>query len=526
MASEAEKLIRETVEQLKPLHLDYTRAYWEAATRGTEEANRSEQERQAALMRFWANPDRHALAKRLHESSAAQDPLTTRQVKVIYLSAAKAQQDEETIEKLTQLEADLRAKYYNFRGKVDGKELTDNQLDEILSKSMDSEEVRKAWQASKQIGREAVELVRELARVRNAAAKAQGFRDHFQKSLTLDEIDEDELITLFEKLAKATRKPFEALKEQIDRERARRFGIQEDELRPWHYGDRFFQEVPEMGEVSMDDLFSGRDPMALATATYDGLGMEVRDILERSDLYARPGKNQHAFCIDIDREGDVRTLNNLESNFRWNKTLLHELGHASYDKHIDPSLPWILREPPHSLSTEAIASMMEALVYDREWLAQILGMPPVQAERLSRTARERHRAQLLIFTRWCLVMTHFERAFYAQPEQDLDTLWWDLVEKHQRMRRPDGRLAPDWAAKYHIALSPVYYHNYELGLLTSAQLEDHIRRLSGGIVGRKEAGRWLQECVFRPGASQDWRAHIATSTSEPLNPDYFIRSLS
>lgn len=526
MSRECQELIEQTVEAVRPLYVSHTRAAWEAATSGSEEANRKEQETQAALMRFWADRERYALAKRLHETGAAEDPLTARQVKVIYLAAAKAQQDEATIEKLTRLEAEVRGKYYNFRGRVDGKELSDNELDEILAKSRDSDQVRLAWEASKQIGAEVAGQVRELARVRNAAAKAQGFRDHFQKSLTLAEIDEHELLSLFDRLEMTTRQPFERLKAQLDRERARHFGIEEADLRPWHYGDRFFQEAPEMGAVRMDDLFADKDPVALATATYDGLGLEVRDILERSDLYARPGKNQHAFCIDIDHEGDVRTLNNLVPNRRWNETLLHELGHAVYDKYIDRSLPWILREPPHTLSTEAIALLMGGLVYHVEWLKDILGLPPVEAERIGEAARQRTRAARLIFTRWCLVMTHFERAMYADPDRDLDALWWDLVEKYQRLRRPEGRRAPDWAAKYHVALAPVYYHNYELGYLTSAQFHDRLEREAGGLVGRQQAGRWMRERVFRPGASQDWKAHIASATGEPLDPKYFVRTVS
>jgi len=362
--------------------------------------------------------------------------------------------------------------------------------------------------------------------VRNAAAQAQGFRDHFLKSLTLDEIDEGMLLSTFEALETATRAPFASLKAEIDRDRAARFGIAVTDLGPWHYGDRFFQEAPEMGGVDMDALFAQKDPTILATTTYDGLGMEVRDILARSDLYARPGKNQHAFCTDIDHEGDIRTLNNLVPNHRWNATLLHEIGHAVYDKFVDPSLPWLLREPPHTLSTEAIAQMMGSLTYDKEWLTGILGVPAGEAERVAKAARQRDRAARLIFTRWCLVMTSFERALYANPERDLDTLWWDLVEKYQLLRRPEGRKAPDWAAKYHVALAPVYYHNYELGYLATMQFRDRVRKAAGGIVGRKEAGRWLIENIFRPGAQRDWAAHITTATGEPLNPRYFVEAVS
>src|SRR3990172_1947575 len=263
-----------------------------------------------------------------------------------------------------------------------------------------------------------------------------------------------------------------------------------------------------MGEVDMDALFADKDPVQLATTTYDGLGMDVRDILARSDLYARAGKNQHAFCTDIDREGDIRTLNNLQPNHRWNETLLHELGHAVYSKYHDKTLPWLLREFPHLLSTEAIAIMMGSLTYDREWLEQIAGVPAGEAARVSAAAQAQERALRLIFTRWVLVMTNFERALYADPERDLDTLWWDLVERFQMVKRPKGRSAPDWAAKIHIALAPVYYQNYELGHLVGAQLRNRLKKHAGGIVGRTQAGQWLIAHFFAPGAREEGTGQI------------------
>ena len=42
---------------------------------------------------------------------------------------------------------------------------------------------------------------------------------------------------------------------------------------------------------------------------------------------------------------------------------------------------------------------------------------------------------------------------YGNPDQDLNKLWWDLVEKYQEIRRPEGRDAPDYAAKIHIVES-------------------------------------------------------------------------
>src|SRR6185503_15618378 len=41
---------------------------------------------------------------------------------------------------------------------------------------------------------------------------------------------------------------------------------------------------------------------------------------------------------------------------------------------------------------------------------------------------------------------------------DLDTLWWELVSRFQGVTPPDGRSAPDWAAKIHIAVSGLLPH--------------------------------------------------------------------
>ncbi len=507
--SEHSDFIQAVIEAEKPLYRAYTKALWEAATTGTREANLLQRQTQAAHMRFWADSERYATAKRLHESGVAEDRLTARLLKVIYLSAAKAQQDDETIERITRLEAEVRQEYYNFRAEIDGQRLNDNEIDEILAKCQGSAEARAAWEASKQVGARVDRQVRQLARLRNAAARAQGFRDHFARSLTLNEIRERELMALFSKLERVTREPYARLKARIDQRRSSHFGVDGDDLRPWHYGDRFFQKAPDLDEVDLDGLFSSKDPVLLATATYDSLGLEVRDILERSDLYGRDGKNQHAFCLDLDREGDVRTLNNLQPNHRWNETLLHELGHAVYDKYIDRSIPWILRKPPHLLSTEAVALLMGSLTYSKDWLTQIADAPEAEATQLAQSAERKERAHKLVFSRWAMVMSHFERAFYADPDRDLNDLWWDLVEKFQQLRRPDARDEPDWAAKYHIPLAPVYYHNYLLGMLAMEQLVD---RLDG-------------ERVFRSGASQDWATQLKEATGEALNSRYFVQAL-
>ncbi|MBI3097354.1 MAG: M2 family metallopeptidase [Planctomycetes bacterium] len=297
------------------------------------------------------------------------------------------------------------------------------------------------------------------------------------------------------------------------------------ELRPWHYADPYFQHPPRFEAFDPDDLFREADLVDLTTRFYDGLGLEIRDILKRSDLHAREGKCQHAFCTHIDRGGDVRVLCNISGTKRWATTMLHEFGHAVYDKYIGGDLPWLLREPPHILSTEAIAQMMGRHTEDGRWLREIARKPAAEVDRLLPALESFQRFDQLLFARWTLVVVYFEQAMYADPERDLDTLWWDLVEKFQEVPRPEGRKAPDWASKIHIATSPVYYQNYLLGECMASQMVHAVEALGHGgtYVSNPKAGRFLVESLFRQGGTSDWDETLRRATGEPLNTDYFVR---
>jgi len=172
--------------------------------------------------------------------------------------------------------------------------------------------------------------------------------------------------------------------------------------------------------------------------------------------------------------------------------------------------------------TEAIALLMGRLTLQPRWLADVAGLPAAEADRLGNALQNQQQRYLTVFLRWVLVITHFERAMYRDPEQDLNTLWWDLVEKYQHLTRPDDSDAPTWAAKIHLALYPVYYQNYQLGDLIASQFDHYIRTHFGGLVSSVEAGHWLIDAVFAPGDSQDWQGRLQAATGESLNLGYFL----
>jgi len=130
-----------------------------------------------------------------------------------------------------------------------------------------------------------------------------------------------------------------------------------------------------------------------------------------------------------------------------------------------------------------------------------------------------------VFARWVLVMTNFERALYEDPDRDLDTLWWDLVERYQQVRRPDDRHEPDWAAKIHVVSAPVYYQNYLYGELVASQVQDALGG-EGALVDDTAAGTRLVERMFAPGASLRWDHLVEHATGAPLGARAFASQLA
>ena len=413
---------------------------------------------------------------------------------------------------LVERETAVDARFTAYRAELDGVAVGDNEIAAILRTSDDSGERRAAWEASKQVGRAVADDVRALARLRNAAARSLGFRDHFALACAVSELDEDRLLATLAEVDRLTRAPFTTWKAVLDDRLATRFGVVTADLCPWHLDDPFFQDPPVAGTVDLDPLFADVDPVEAARRTFAELALDPDPILAVSDLYARAGKSQHAFCIHVDREGDVRVLANVEPNERWADTMLHEMGHAVYDRALDPALPWLLREPAHACVTEGIAMLFGRLARDPEWLTGVAGVPAARVAALAPALHDARRASLLVFVRWVLVVTHFERRLYADPDGDLDSVWWDLVERFQLVRRPAGRDAPDWAAKIHLAVVPVYYQNYLYGEMFASLVAATARERFGGLAGRPEVGRYLRDAVFAPGAVRRWDALVLEAT--------------
>lgn len=528
----AQKFIDSYLAKMKPIEKAAAVAWWNANTSGRDEDFKKKEEAQNRIDAALADPVAFRELKSIREQAGIDDPLVARQIDVLYLSYLEKQVDPLLLREMSARANAVEKAFNVYRAKVDGKELSDNDVRKTLKESKNSDERRKAWEGSKGVGALVEKDLKELAKLRNQAASQLGFANFHQLMMHLAEQDQTQVMKLFDELDELTREPFRQAKSEIDERLAAYCNIKVEDLRPWHYHDPFFQESPAVFGADLDAAYEKQDILKLCSTFYAGIELPIDDVLKRSDLFEKPGKSPHAFCTDIDKEGDVRVLANVVPSERWMDTMLHELGHSVYSsKNIPQSVPYLVRDASHILTTEGIAMMFGRLAKNGEWqlAMQIAPADPVARKKLNDDAARVLRNQLLIFSRWCQVMLRFEKGLYENPEQDLNKLWWDLVEKYQLLHRPDGRSAPDYASKIHIVAAPVYYHNYMMGELFASQLHHAIARDVAKsndprrvvYVNDPRVGTFLKQKVFAPGRTLSWNQLTKFATGEELNPKAF-----
>jgi len=534
--AQADAFLKDYLAELARLDKVAALADWEAATTGKAEAFEASARAKFAMRKFHSDPEAYRRVRELLEQRDKLSPLQVRVLEVAERAYRPNQLPPEMLKRMVDLSTDIEHTFKTFRAEMDSRRWSNNELLEILSEETDSARRQRAWEALKQVGAAVGPRLRELAELRNQAARKLGFPNYWVMMIRLQEHDPEQLLAIFDELDRLTRGPFARMKRQMDGGLAERFGVEPEELMPWHYDNPFFQAAPPSAAVDLDEFYEDKtkeEIVEIARRFFAEIGLPVETVLARSDLYEREGKDQHAFCTDIDRQGDVRILCNVRPTAEWMDTTLHELGHAVYDLHIDRRLPFNLRRPAHIFTTEGVAMLFGALGKNPGWMVAYAGADESRIKELAPAILEQRRREQLIFARWTLVMLHFEKSLYENPQQNLNSLWWDYKERYQLLKRPPGRDLPDWAAKPHFTIAPVYYLNDMLGELIAAQLRHRLARLAGhegptstlSFAGRKEFGEFLRKKVFRPGAALPWPEFVRRVTGSPLSARYFAEEV-
>ncbi|EKE04280.1 MAG: hypothetical protein ACD_20C00090G0020 [uncultured bacterium] len=421
---------------------------------------------------------------------------------------------------INQKELYISKKINAYRGKVNGQEYSNADLNTMLSSEKNVEKRKEIYTALEGggdvIARDLVELVKQ----RNSFARQQGYPNYFSYKLKNSYgVNENELFTLLNDLEAKTDKIAKKMYKENDEKLARAYNIKPEDLRPWHYGLLLEDSPIKEANKYIKDR---EDLLPITKAMYKKMGWDLDKLPITYDIFPRQGKNQHGFCFDIDTSKDIRILANLTNNLNSLETLNHETGHAIYDAGISDRIPYLDRNVASSALTEAVAMLMENLpIREKKFFQDKLNMPDELVERLS---QQRKKGQVG-FVRHYLKLLNFEREMYRNPDQDLAKLWFDTDKKYRGRNIPE-KLNNEWASVPHFLSHPAYLQNYLRAEMMASQIHDSFKNKYGtDMLDTEKTHDFFEKKMFRRGSYLSENEMMKKLTGSKLMPDAFVNEL-
>ncbi len=527
-------------------------AQWASNTRIVEGDDSNAQRTQAAdeaLAAFTGAVQNIERARAWLQRRAELPDLQRRQLeRVLFLAGRNPQTAPEVVKARIAADTAQTETLYGFTFKLDGKEVTPNDIDSGLREEKDLARRRAIWEASKEVGKVLRPGLVELQRLRNESVRALGYPDFFSYMASEYGMTTPELAAEIEKVNRELRPLFRELHTWARHELARRYGQPVPDLIPADWlPNRWGQDWSGLVEVEGFDL----DPALQAKGSewlvqqaerfYVSLGFPSLPptFWTKSSLWPLPPdagfkKNTHASAWHMDLGHDVRSLMSVEPNADWYETTHHELGHIYYYLcYTNPQVPPLLREGANRAYHEAVGSLMGLAALQPRFV-QGIGLDTGATRPDPMQVLLKEALSYAVFIPWSAgTMFTFEKELYADelPPGQWNKRWWELAAKYQGIAPPEARGEEycDAATKTHINDDPAGYYDYALSFVLLFQLHDHIAReildqdpRDTDYYGREDVGEWLRS-ILTPGMTVDWDELLREKTGEGLSAKPMLR---
>jgi peptidyl-dipeptidase A len=503
-----------------------------------------------ALTAFTGSVDNIEKTRKFLSQKESLTPLQVKQLEVILYTAGS---DPQTVADLVKekIKASIAQteKLFGFTFKLNGKEVTTNQLDDILKTETDLKKRLAAWESSKEVGKGLKSGLVNLRRLRNETVQALDYPDYFSYQVSDYGLTTAEMMDMMKRLNQELRPLFRELHTYARYELAKKYGVQEvPDYLPAHWlPNRWGQDWSAMLDVEgldIDSILSKKSPewvVREGESLYKSLGFPElpASFWKNSNLYPYPvdstlKKNNHASAWHMDLDKDVRSLMSVEPNAEWFETSNHELGHIYYYiSYSTPEVPVVLRNGANRAFHEALGSMMGMAAMQKPYLA---GRGLIQADTKTDSIQIllKEALNFAVFIPFAAgTMSEFEKALYADnlPESEFNNKWWELAKKYQGIVPPEERGDEfcDACTKTHINDDAAQYYDYALSYVILFQLHQYIAEkilhqpaTATNYYDRKEIGDFLKK-IMSVGATRDWREVMKEATGEDMNARALVR---
>lgn len=545
-----EFLDRYTAEYLK-LYTAWDEAEWTANTHiveGDETASKEAAAKHEDFAKFTGSAENIETATRLLKSKTSLEPLQVKQLDaILYMAADNPGSIPDIVKKRIDAESKQTVALYGYAFKVDGKEVTPNDIDDKLTNSTDLDERLKYWEASKAIGPTLKPGMTELRDLRNQTVQALGYHDFYTYQVSDYQMSTEEMDDMMLRLQRELRPLYRELHTWARYELAKKYNQPVPDQLPAHWlPNRWGQDwsaLVEVKGVDVDAAVKDKSPEWIVKSGedfYKSIGFDPlpQTFWDRSSLYpVKPDagfkKNTHASAWHMDLDKDVRSLMSVEPNAEWYETAHHELGHIYYyQSYSRPEVPPLLRGGANRAFHEAVGSQMGMAAMQKPFLegrGLIAKDQPVDEVQLLL----REALATVVFIPFASgVMPGFERAIYVDnlPADQWNAKWWELAGKYQGISPPSarGEEFSDALTKTHINDDPAQYYDYALSYFLLFQLHDHIAKeilhqdpRATNYYGNKEIGAYLKS-ILEVGATRDWRELTREKTGKDLSAEPMV----
>ena len=490
-----------------------------------------------AFAKFTGSSGVIGTVKKFLDKRSSLGEMQVRQLEaILFMAGASPETAGELVKQRIDAQNRQTADLYGFKFRLNSKEVTPNDIDNILHKSTNEKERLAAWTASKEVGKVLKGGVTNLRDLRNKCVQALGYPDYFAYQASEYRMSTEELIKTTRGMISDIWPLYREIHTWARYELAKKYGRPVPDLIPAHWlPNRWAQDWSNMVDVegmNLDDRLKDKGAewiVKKGEEFYQSLGYSAlpQTFYERSSLYpvapdAGYKKNTHASAWHMDNDKDVRSLMSVEPNTEWWATTLHELGHIYYYiSYSNPDVPLVLRSGANRAYHEAFGTMIGLASLQKPFLQQ-LDLMDKNAKTNDTLLLLKEALDYVVHMPWGSgTMTEFEYNLYAKnlPENEYNKLWWDLAARYQGIApsAPTGEEYCDAATKTHINDDPAQYYDYSMSNVLLFQFHQHIARNilkqdphATNYWGSKEVGNFLQT-VMRPGASVDWREHLKKS---------------
>jgi len=490
------KLINKIEQELQENHIRKATSYWnQMLKKPYKDPNTIDEERARVLL----NPEYRFTIEDWLDKVDEEDVLLKRKLELLKQEFLRARVSSEP--QIFALKNKLEYQIINFTPEMDGKKYSRSELYNIIEKSDNRKERKKAWEALTSLGKEIEDEVNLLVNLRNEKALALGYKSYGELSFFLEDIDRDKTSELLEQILSITEKPHRKLIEDCKEK------LSTDTVYPWDI--KFYQHKYL---TSVDDRYFPKE----------GIINSIEKVLQKFRLNLKDLPITVEYCdipygglsLTMEPGKDVRVLANPQEGHNWYEILYHEFGHALHNCFIEvPSFIIGAGEP--SVFKEGMGYIFQKFVLQKPWLEEYLHLPNEVIDEFIRQSKIKN----CYWYRRIITDCVFEYSIYEDTKGDLNKRYKEFASKNLFYELPE-----DFIYSYDPVYTthPLYLQNYLLADVIAYQSINYCK--SNGInIFSPEFFEFLRKYYFRDGAVKRWADKIKEATGSKLKAESLTR---